>query len=98
MYPQADIPVVQLSVQTELGSPHHVALGQALAPLRDEGVMIIGSGSLTHNLWELSRSPRDMNAPVRDWVRGFTEWVADKVEEAEEDDDEDEEEDGEDDD
>ena len=80
MYPQADIPVVQLSVQTELGSPHHVALGQALAPLRDEGVMIIGSGSLTHNLWELSRSPRDMNAPVRDWVRGFTEWVADKVE------------------
>lgn len=80
MYPQADIPVVQLSVQTELGSPHHVALGQALSPLRDEGVMIIGSGSLTHNLWELSRSPRDMNAPVRDWVRGFTEWIADKVE------------------
>ena len=80
MYPHADIPVVQISVQPELGSAHHVELGRALAPLRDEGVMIVGSGSLTHNLWELSRSGRDMNAPVRDWVRDFTEWVADKVE------------------
>lgn len=80
MYPQADIPVVQISVQPEQGSAHHVALGQALAPLRDEGVLIIGSGSLTHNLWELSRSGRDMNAPARDWVRDFTEWVAEKVE------------------
>jgi 4,5-DOPA dioxygenase extradiol len=80
MYPDADIPVVQVSVQPRLGSAHHVALGQALAPLRDEGVMIVGSGSLTHNLWELSRSGREMNAPVRDWVRDFTEWVADKIE------------------
>ena len=80
MYPGADIPVVQISVQPELGSAHHVDLGRALAPLREEGVMIVGSGSLTHNLWELSRSGRDMNAPVRDWVRDFTEWVADKVE------------------
>jgi len=80
MYPGADIPVVQISVQPELGSAHHVELGRALAPLREEGVMIVGSGSLTHNLWELSRSGRDMNAPVRDWVRDFTEWVADKVE------------------
>jgi 4,5-DOPA dioxygenase extradiol len=80
MYPDADIPVVQVSVQPHLGSAHHMALGQALAPLRDEGVMIVGSGSLTHNLWELSRSGRDLNAPVRDWVRDFTEWVAEKVE------------------
>jgi 4,5-DOPA dioxygenase extradiol len=80
MYPGADIPVVQLSVQPELGAAHHVALGQSLAPLRDEGVMIVGSGSLTHNLWELARSGREMDAPVRDWVRDFTEWVAGKVE------------------
>lgn len=80
MYPQADIPVVQISVQPELGSAHHVELGRALAPLREEGVMIVGSGSLTHNLWELARSGRDINAPVRDWVRDFTEWVAGKVE------------------
>lgn len=80
MYPQADIPVVQISVQPEQGAGHHLALGEALAPLREEGVLIVGSGSLTHNLWELSRSGRDMNAPVRDWVRDFTEWVAQKVE------------------
>jgi len=80
MYPQADIPVVQISVQPELGPAHHLDLGRALAPLREEGVLVIGSGSLTHNLYELSRSGRQFDAPVRDWVVEFTEWVADKVE------------------
>lgn len=80
MYPGADIPVVQLSVQPELGSAHHVALGEALAPLRDEGVLIMGSGSLTHNLWELARSGRQMDALAPDWVRDFAEWIAEKIE------------------
>lgn len=80
MYPGAEIPVVQISVQPHEGAEHHMKLGRALAPLRDEGVLIVGSGSLTHNLYELSRSGRDVNAPVRDWVRAFTDWIADKVE------------------
>lgn len=80
MYPDAEIPVVQLSVQPHEGPGHHVNLGRALAPLRDEAVLIVGSGSLTHNLYELSRSGRDPHAPVRDWVRAFTDWIAQKIE------------------
>ena len=80
MYPDADIPVVQIAVQPDLGVEHHAAMGRALAPLREEGVLLIGSGSLTHNLYELSRSPRVIDAPVPDWVSSFGNWVTDRVE------------------
>lgn len=74
MVPQADIPVLQISLQTHLGPSHHTRLGEVLAPLRDEGVLIIGSGSYTHDLAETFRYRQDMHAQEPDWVRAFADW------------------------
>jgi 4,5-DOPA dioxygenase extradiol len=79
-YPQADVPVVQVSVQTARGPRHHLALGRALAPLAREGVLIVGSGHLTHNLREL-RSVRETGVgPAEPYVAGFQEWVREGIE------------------
>lgn len=75
MYPAADIPVTQLSLQTHLGPRHHYELGLKLKSLRDEGVLIIGSGSLTHNLYEIGRA--DANA--RKAALEFADWVHEKL-------------------
>lgn len=74
MYPKADVPVVQVAVQTELGPRHHLELGRALAPLAAEGVLIIGSGHMTHNLRE-----RSGNGPLA-YASEFQAWVKDKIE------------------
>ena len=72
-YPNADIPVLQVSVQTHLGTAHHVRLGAALSALRDEGVLIIGSGSFTHDLRRFRGQPID--APEAPDVTEFSNWM-----------------------
>ena len=84
MYPDADIPVTQLTVQPPLGTLHHWQLGEALRPLRDEGVLILASGGATHNLYEFGRHRRDAPAPA--WVTGFQEWLASTIENGKKDD------------
>ncbi len=73
MYPEADVPVTQLSVQPELGAAHHVELGRALAPLVHDGVLIIGSGHTTHNLRDWIGNPRRQE-PMR-YAQDFAEWT-----------------------
>jgi 4,5-DOPA dioxygenase extradiol len=79
IYPEGDIPAFQLSVQTPLGAEHHIALGKALAPLREEGVLILGSGSATHNLRDFRGSSR-LDDPPKPYVRPFDDWLVRTVE------------------
>lgn len=77
--PQADIPTVQVSVNPDADSVHHYRLGQALAPLAEEGVLLVGSGALTHNLGAFFRGDHAADADSPDWVEAFARWVAEKV-------------------
>jgi 4,5-DOPA dioxygenase extradiol len=78
MYPDADVAVTQLSVQTKLGSEHHFAIGRALSPLRDEGVLILGSGGFTHNLGEVDLRSHSREMP--EWAAEFRSWTVDAIE------------------
>ncbi|CAH9070225.1 unnamed protein product [Cuscuta europaea] len=70
MYPDADIPVCQLSVQPNMNGTHHYNMGKSLAPLKEEGVLIFGSGSATHNL----RALRSEGPPLP-WAKEFDDWL-----------------------
>ena len=81
MYPAADIPIAQVAIQPALGPAHHVELGRALAPLREDGVLILGSGNITHNLADALADMRSgtPNPPIPEWAAAFDEWVAARV-------------------
>lgn len=75
MYPKADVPVLQASLPS-LEPQELLALGRRLAPLRDEGVLIIGSGFITHNLRLVDWDNKD---PTPQWAAEFDQWTAEVV-------------------
>ena len=76
VFPQADIPIVQLSIDATQPAAFHFELGKRLAPLRDEGVLVVGSGNVVHNLGMLKRSD---DAPAYDWAARFGDAVRDHL-------------------
>ena len=81
-WPQADVPIFQLSVQPNETPAHHIELGRKLNPLREEGVLVLGSGSATHNLRALVRGNRE--AEPEPWAKAFDDWLAETLEKGDE--------------
>lgn len=77
MYPQADVPILQLSLQSRLTPRHHLDVGRALRTLRKQGVLIMGSGGATHDLNGFHRHALD--APATDYALAFDRWLQDAV-------------------
>lgn len=76
MYPEANIPVLQLSIYMAQPPEYHVKIGQQLAKLREHGVLILGSGNLVHNLRQIRWEP---TAPAFDWAVEFDQWTKQKI-------------------
>jgi len=77
IYPDGDVPVIQLSLQTEEDPLHHYRIGNALRKIRDEGVMIIGSGGAVHNLDEIHGYKMDDKPP--DYILAFDNWLGECI-------------------
>lgn len=77
VFPQADVPVVQLSIDARLPAADHVEIGRRLAPLREEGVMIVGSGNVVHHLGRISWGREGFGEP---WAIEFDEAVREAAE------------------
>lgn len=80
MLPRADVPVLQISINSRRSPEQHFALGRALRSLRDAGTLVLGSGGATHNLalYAHARGRDDDSAPP-EWVEAFNEWTAGAV-------------------
>jgi len=75
MFPHADVPVVQVALPQSFGPQEVFAMGQALSELRSQGILLIGSGSMTHNLSEFAGD----GAPTAPYVLEFSRWIEDRV-------------------
>ena len=78
MFPNADVPVVQLSIQRHFDPAQHIALGAAISSLRDDGVLILGSGGAVHPLGYAAASLGE-GAATDDWAYEFSGWLTDAV-------------------
>ncbi|GAB2181567.1 class III extradiol ring-cleavage dioxygenase [Denitratisoma sp. agr-D3] len=78
MYPDADVPVLPLSIQSHLGPEHHYRVGQALAPLTHQGFLVVASGNLTHNLSDFQMAHRN-GGQTPAYVRAFSDWFWEKL-------------------
>ena len=76
MFPEAELPTLQLSLPRSMSEADLVALGRELGPLRDEGVLLLGSGNLVHNLSTLDVTYRQPPPP---WAVAFDTWLAERV-------------------
>lgn len=79
LYPAADVPAFQVSLPSRLDGDSAWAFGAALAPLAGEGVLIVGSGSLTHNLSEFRCGPGPDEGCAATYVKDFAAWVRDAI-------------------
>lgn len=82
VYPQADIPIVQVSIDPDETPEYHFKLGQALASLAERNIAIIGTGNITHNLPALFSKGRDpeLDANIKGYVEAFLKWFDDQLE------------------
>jgi 4,5-DOPA dioxygenase extradiol len=78
--PGADVPVVQLSLDYRLGAAEHLEIGRALAPLREEGVLLMGSGNIVHNLRHAFTSMHHGETATPDWASRFDADIASALE------------------
>ena len=78
MFPDADVPVIPLSIQSRGGPEAAWRLGRALAPLAAQGILVIASGNLTHNLRDFQTAWRH-GGQTPAYVRAFTDWIADRL-------------------
>lgn len=83
IYPAADIPVIQLSLKTDFDLKSHFKVGQALEPLREQGILIFASGGVTHNLREFTQF--DIDAPPQPYAKAFDNWLCQAIETADQD-------------
>lgn len=78
MFPHADVPVVPLSIQSSRGPEYHYRLGRALAPLREQDVLVIGSGNITHSLRDV-HAARVSGGGTPPYVRAFADWIWQRI-------------------